>query len=159
MLAAREKNWNLITMNSVMSEDGNNPHISFGSGNSELQNAEPLRSIGEMAKHYQVTLRTLRFYEHSGLLKPIRRGKTRLYCAKDCRRLELVLRGKQLGFSIAEIHKLILSSNDSFEASNLDSILTPAQLTRHMSNLQRQRDELDKTISALLDIHRKLSEL
>ncbi len=64
-------------------------------------------SIGELAKVFEVTPRTIRFYEQEGLLEPERRGQTRVYREKDRVRLKLTLRGKRLGFSLAEIREVI----------------------------------------------------
>jgi hypothetical protein len=71
------------------------------------KSAEAFFTIGQMAQHYKVTLRALRFYESSGLIHPKRRGTTRLYGAQERQRLEMILRGRQLGFSLAEIHEFI----------------------------------------------------
>ncbi|SFH46081.1 MerR family transcriptional regulator [Modicisalibacter xianhensis] len=64
-------------------------------------------TIGELAKLFEVTPRTIRFYEQEGLLEPERRGQTRIYHDKDRVRLKLTLRGKRLGFSLAEIREVI----------------------------------------------------
>lgn len=64
-------------------------------------------TIGELARECDVTLRALRFYEGKGLLAPAREGGARLYDAEDVRRLKLVLRLKDLGFSLVEIAGLI----------------------------------------------------
>ena len=64
-------------------------------------------TIGELARRYEVTPRTIRFYEQEGLLEPERRGQTRIYHDKDRVRLKLTLRGKRLGFSLAEIREVI----------------------------------------------------
>lgn len=64
-------------------------------------------TIGELAKVFEVTPRTIRFYEQEGLLTPERRGQTRIYHEKDRVRLKLTLRGKRLGFSLAEIREVI----------------------------------------------------
>lgn len=63
-------------------------------------------SISELAKEFDVTTRTIRFYEDEGLLSPERRGQTRIYSARDRVLLKLILRGKRLGFSLAECGEL-----------------------------------------------------
>lgn len=63
--------------------------------------------IGELAREFDVTTRTIRFYEDQGLLSPRRRGQTRIYSPADRVTLKLILRGKRLGFSLAESHDLI----------------------------------------------------
>ena len=63
-------------------------------------------SISELASEFDVTTRSIRFYEDQELLHPTRRGQTRIYSSKDRVRLKLTLRGKRLGFSLAEIREL-----------------------------------------------------
>ena len=64
-------------------------------------------SIAELAAEFGVTLRTLRHYEELGLLSPERRGTTRVYHQRDRIRVELILRGKRLGFSLDEIATIV----------------------------------------------------
>ncbi|MBL7249714.1 MerR family transcriptional regulator [Alloalcanivorax sp. C16-2] len=64
-------------------------------------------TIGELARAFDVTTRTIRFYEDQGLLSPERRGQTRIYSTADRTTLKLILRGKRLGFSLAESRDLI----------------------------------------------------
>src|SRR6476619_3165847 len=64
-------------------------------------------SIAELAREFGITARTMRFYEDEGLIKPRRQGLTRLYSTHDRTRLGWILRGKRLGFSLAEIKELI----------------------------------------------------
>ncbi|WP_348679951.1 MerR family transcriptional regulator, partial [Alcanivorax profundi] len=59
-------------------------------------------SIGELAREFDVTTRTIRFYEDQGLVSPSRRGQTRIYSPADRVTLKLILRGKRLGVSLAE---------------------------------------------------------
>lgn len=63
-------------------------------------------SISELAREFDVTTRTIRFYEDAGLLAPERRGQTRIYSSRDRVLLKLILRGKRLGFSLAECGEL-----------------------------------------------------
>jgi DNA-binding transcriptional MerR regulator len=63
--------------------------------------------IGELAREFGVTARTIRFYEDLGLLTPLREGQRRVYRARDRVRLKLILRGKRLGFTLAEIREMI----------------------------------------------------
>jgi len=60
-------------------------------------------TIGEVARRFDMTLRALRFYESKGLLRPLRDGQTRFYAPRDLVRVELILKGKQLGFTLTEI--------------------------------------------------------
>lgn len=63
-------------------------------------------SISELAREFDVTTRSIRFYEDQGLLNPARQGQTRIYSRQDRVRLKLTLRGKRLGFSLADIRDL-----------------------------------------------------
>ena len=74
-----------------------NPRLGLGS---DLQG---LMSIGDMARTFNVSQRTLRFYEDRGLLSPRRDGSTRLYGASERQRLDMILRAKRLGFTLTEI--------------------------------------------------------
>ena len=113
-------------------------------------------TIGEMAREYGVTLRALRFYEDRGLLQPIRNGVTRYYAADARARLELILKGKQLGFTLTEIRDLIANQSaepvQSFELS-LDETRILAQL----SLLQRQRDDIERAIEELRQTQERLA--
>tara|TARA_Y100000588_G_scaffold310631_1_gene336258 strand:+ start:686 stop:1081 length:396 start_codon:yes stop_codon:yes gene_type:complete len=68
---------------------------------------ESVFSIGQLAREFDVTTRTIRFYEDRGLLSPRRRGQTRLFDQRDRTRLKLILRGKRLGFSLSEISEIV----------------------------------------------------
>ncbi len=63
--------------------------------------------IGELAREFGVTARTIRFYEDLGMLTPLREGQKRVYRPRDRVRLKLILRGKRLGFSLAETREMI----------------------------------------------------
>ena len=64
-------------------------------------------TIGDLAREFGVTLRTLRFYEDKGLLTPRRQGSQRLYSRRDRARLKLILMGKKVGFSLEEIREML----------------------------------------------------
>src|SRR5579872_5168789 len=64
-------------------------------------------TIREVARQFGITLRALRFYEAKRLIAPLRRGATRLYRRNDCERLTLILAGRRLGFTLAEIRDLL----------------------------------------------------
>ena len=74
---------------------------------SEPRDPQRIYSIAELAREFAITARTIRFYEDEGLIKPRRQGLTRLYSAGDRTRLGWILRGKRLGFSLAEIKELL----------------------------------------------------
>lgn len=88
-------------------------------------NNEETFSIGELAKEFDITTRSIRFYEDQGLLAPERNGQTRIYSAKDRVRLKLVLRGKRLGFSLAETKNIFdLYDNEDTGERQLDFMLS-----------------------------------
>lgn len=69
-------------------------------------------TISEMARHYGLTLRALRFYEARGLIKPLRFGGARFYTARDRARLSLVLAAKQMGFTLSETAEMMGKAGD-----------------------------------------------
>jgi DNA-binding transcriptional MerR regulator len=117
---------------------------------------ELLFTIGTMARDFSISLRALRFYEDRGLLHPIRRGSTRLYTEADRQHLELILRGKRLGFTLAEIHEIIDARRDKM--GDLESTLQPEQIIAQIHHLERQREEIDEAISALRNAQQRLTE-
>ncbi|ODC03262.1 MerR family transcriptional regulator [Terasakiispira papahanaumokuakeensis] len=106
-------------------------------------------SISELAKEFDITTRTIRFYEQQGLLSPTRQGQTRIYNEKDRVRLMLTLRGKRLGFSLAETREL-------FELYDTTRRGDSQQLQRMLKILERKRHDLEQQMS---DIRRLQSEL
>ena len=84
-------------------------------------------SISELAREFEVTTRTIRFYEDQGLVSPKRAGTTRVFSPRDRVRLKLALRGKRLGFSIAEIRELF----ELYDVSRDEHTLFLYLLSRH----------------------------
>jgi len=108
--------------------------------------------IGEMARDYAVSLRTLRFYEDRGLLSPRREGTARYYSAADRLRLQMILKGKRLGFTLAEISDLIGAKSGSAE-SDFEQKLQPQQIASQITHLERQRAEIDDAIGRLRETY------
>ena len=105
-------------------------------------------SIREMCDAFDVTPRTLRFYEAKELLDPIRQGTKRLYTRRDRARLKLILRAKRFGFSLEDIRQT-LDLYDR-EKSNLPQMLRTYQLARdRLEVMEAQRAELDAAIAEL----------
>ena len=104
--------------------------------------------IGELAKEYGVTLRTLRFYEDKGLLAPHRDGTTRLYTRRDVARLKLILLGRKVGFSLREV-KQILDLYDPSGSNAKQLRLALEKSEKQLVRLERQRAEMDDAISEL----------
>ncbi|WP_299263228.1 MerR family DNA-binding transcriptional regulator [uncultured Psychrosphaera sp.] len=81
-------------------------------------------SISDLAKEFDITTRSIRFYEDQGLLAPERKGQTRIYSVKDRVRLKLVLRGKRLGFTLAETKTIFdLYDTEKTEQRQLETML------------------------------------
>jgi len=105
-------------------------------------------TIREMCETYDVTPRTLRFYESKELLFPIRDGQKRLFTKRDRARLKLILRGKRFGFSLEEIRQLLeLYYLGDQQATQLSRTLDVAG--ERLSDMERQRSELDIAIEEL----------
>ena len=111
---------------------------------------DKLMTIREMCDAYDVTPRTLRFYEAKELLFPIREGQKRLFTHRDRARLKLIIRGKRFGFSLEEIRQLLeLYKRGEEQVTQLEKTYEVAQ-TR-MDDLVRQRDELNEAIADLAE--------
>lgn len=111
---------------------------------------EEYTRIGEMAKTYGVTLRTLRFYEDKGLLNPKRDGSTRLYTRRDKARLKLILLGRKVGFSLRDV-KQIMDLYDPTGANTKQLRLTIEKSEKQLARLQKQRAAIDEAIGDLSD--------
>ncbi|WP_445001076.1 MerR family transcriptional regulator [Halomonas mongoliensis] len=108
--------------------------------------------IGELAKMFEVTPRTIRFYEQEGLLAPERRGQTRIYHEKDRVRLKLTLRGKRLGFSLAEIREVVMMY-DAMPDGNA------RQLQRLLEILADKRANLERQLEDIRLMHKELDDV
>jgi DNA-binding transcriptional MerR regulator len=105
-------------------------------------------TIREMCDAFEVTPRTLRFYEAKELLAPIREGQKRLFTRRDRARLKLILRGKRFGFSLEEIRQLLdLYKTGDQQHTQLARTFEIAQ--ERLAKLVDQRDELNKAIADL----------
>ena len=99
-------------------------------------------TISELAREFGVTTRTIRFYEDEGLLSPRREGTNRIFSLRDRVRLKLALRGKRLGFSLAEIRELFeLYDVSRDEHKQLEEFL--ARLERRRAHLEQQREDIE----------------
>lgn len=105
-------------------------------------------SISDLCREFGVTPRTLRFYEQKGLLMPARRGWTRLFSYRDRARLQLILRGKRIGFSLDEI-KEILDLYNLRDGQLTQLRVASVKLRERLAALTRQRAEVDQTIAEL----------
>jgi DNA-binding transcriptional MerR regulator len=109
---------------------------------------EETMTIRQMCDTFEVTPRTLRFYESKELLFPIREGQKRLFTRRDRARLKLILRGKRFGFSLEEIRQLLdLYYAGDQQATQLSRTLDVAG--DRLADMERQRAELDLAIADL----------
>ena len=105
-------------------------------------------TISELAREFDVTTRTIRFYQDQGLLSPKREGTTRIFSPRDRIRLKLALRGKRLGFSLAEIRELFeLYDVSRDEHKQLEEFL--AKLERRRVRLEQQREDIELMLSEI----------
>ncbi len=105
-------------------------------------------SISELAREFDVTTRSIRFYEDQGLLNPTRQGQHRIYSRQDRVRLKLTLRGKRLGFSLAEIRELFdLYDADKSSRSQLQTMLGLVDDKRE--TLQQQLEDIQMVLLEL----------
>ena len=105
-------------------------------------------TIREMCDQFDVTLRTLRFYESKELLFPKRQGQKRLFTKKCRGRLKLILRGKRFGFSLEDIRQL-LEMYDMGDQQQTQLLRTYELATDKLTDLKNQRDEIEETIKEL----------
>lgn len=123
-------------------------------------------TISELASEFDVTTRSIRFYEDQGLLKPERKGQSRIYSSKDRVRLKLILRGKRLGFSLAESRELFELWDETESGSErqllkmLETLANKqSQLEQQLKDIQMAKIELDsaqaRCEAALNDIRAK----
>lgn len=117
----------------------------------------PLRAIQDVATELGVTTRAIRFYEDKGLLEPQRVGTMRVYSRREVARLQLILRGKRLGFSLRQIKEFL----DLYDADPLHLAQTRRLLTRvdeRIGALELQQMALEQTLRELRDISRQCRE-
>lgn len=105
-------------------------------------------TISELAKEFDITPRTIRFYEDQGILSPAREGRQRVYAARDRTRLKLALRGKRLGFPLSEIRDLI-NMYDKPRDTEAQLVLYLQVLAKHREMLEQQRKDIEETLSEI----------
>ena len=113
-----------------------------------LPGKEITYSISELAHEFDVTPRTIRYYEDEGLLTPLREGQTRIYSHRDKIRLKLTLRGKRLGFSLAEIRELFeMYDTDRSSKTQLHSMIQLIEAKR--GALRQQLEDIQMVMAEL----------
>lgn len=116
-------------------------------------------TITELAEDFGITLRTIRFYEEHGLVSPQRKGTQRVFHERDRVRLNLVLRGKRLGFPLDEIQKIVnMYDAEPGEVGQLHYLLEQIDVRR--TELEQRRKDIDETLAELNDLeHRCRADL
>src|SRR4029450_5590645 len=111
-------------------------------------------SIGELAEEFDTTLRTIRFYEDRGLLTPERHGTTRIFHDRDRVRLQLILRGKRLGFTLCEIaHGINMYDETPGERGQLAFLIS--DIDQRRDALLAKRRDLDEALTELDDLEKR----
>lgn len=104
--------------------------------------AKKTYSISELATEFDVTTRSIRFYEDQALLAPERRGQTRVYSSQDRVRLKLIMRGKRLGFSLAEIRELFALWDETASGSEKQLRLLLEKIAEKRAELEQQLKDI-----------------
>jgi DNA-binding transcriptional MerR regulator len=112
---------------------------------------DPLYSIGDLASEFDISTRTIRFYEAKGLIGPERAGTNRVFTRRDHARLLLILRGKRLGFSLNAIKEYLdLYDADPDQMAQTRLLLTKVEAA--ISDLEAKRRDIDTTLAELVEI-------
>jgi DNA-binding transcriptional MerR regulator len=105
-------------------------------------------TITELTREFDVSTRTLRFYEDEGLVQPVRRGRTRLFRPSDRHLIRQIMRGKRLGFSINEIREIIqIYKEPPGEVGQLNLMIKRIEEKRE--DLRQKRRDLEETLAEL----------
>jgi DNA-binding transcriptional MerR regulator len=105
-------------------------------------------SITELTREFDISTRTLRFYEDEGLIQPVRRGRTRLFRPADRHLVRQIIRGRRLGFSINEIREIIqMYREPPGEGGQLKLMIRRIQEKREL--LRQKRRDLEETLTEL----------
>lgn len=111
-------------------------------------NVNKYYTITELTREFGVSTRTLRFYEDEGLLHPERRGRTRLFRSADRRLLQEILRGRRIGFTIAEIREIIqVYKEPPGELGQLKLMMK--RIDEKRDELRQKRKDIDETLEEL----------
>ena len=105
-------------------------------------------TIGDLAKEFDVSLRTLRFYEDKNLIHPRRDGVTRIYSRRDRARLKLVIMGKRVGFSLKEI-KEMLDLYDLKDGQSTQLKVSLKRFNEQIALLEKQKQDVEQAIGEL----------
>jgi DNA-binding transcriptional MerR regulator len=119
-----------------------------------MVNKETTYSIGDLAREFDITNRSIRFYEDQGLIAPLRQGQKRIYNQRDKVRLKLILRGKRLGFSLAETKRLFeLYDHDKSSATQLHTMMQ--LVADKKAALHQQLDDIKVVLMELTTLEKR----
>ncbi|SFT81222.1 MerR family transcriptional regulator [Sedimentitalea nanhaiensis] len=104
-------------------------------------------SFKEMCAEFDVTPRTLRYYEYIELLQPDRERRARFYGPRECARMKLIMRGRKFGFQLEEIRQWLMIYENEGNAAQMQAFVDMAD--RQMQELENQREQLDEAMSEL----------
>ena len=108
-------------------------------------------TISDLANEFAVTTRTIRFYEAEGMISPERDGQRRIFSGRDRTRLKLILRGKRIGFTLAEIRDIIdMYDSHPGEAGQLRHLVD--RIERQRTELETRRSVIDTTLADLAEV-------
>lgn len=119
---------------------------------------KPAYTISDLSKEFDVTPRTIRFYEDQGLLSPKREGQSRIYAPRDRTRLAWILRGKRVGLSLADIGEL-LDLYDLADGRVRQRKETLRKLRERLDVLEQQKQDIEDTIQEIETFCRTLEDL
>ncbi|WP_417589528.1 MerR family transcriptional regulator [Pararhodobacter oceanensis] len=119
--------------------------------------SEQLLSFKDMCAKFDVTPRTLRYYEYIELLKPEKEGRNRFYGAREIARMTLILRGRRFGFTLEELRQWLLMYETKGNAGQMSAFVEMAD--RQLVELERQYAELAVTIEDLKSLREEAAEL
>lgn len=126
-------------------------HRSGTTGAPSDTNDEALYSIGDLASEFAISTRAIRFYEIKGLINPRRVGANRVYTKRDRARLQLILRGKRLGFSLDEVAEYLnLYDADPNQMAQTRMLLQKVETA--ITDLEQKRLDIQNTLSELEDL-------
>jgi DNA-binding transcriptional MerR regulator len=128
-----------------------------GSDDAASAKLPEMLGIHEAARYLDVTMRTLRFYEDKGLIAPKRVGTTRIYGRREMGRMQLILRGKRLGFSIRDIKEFLdLYDVDTEHVGQVRELVV--KVRKRMDELHHQKIAIDQTLEELASIEQQAQD-
>lgn len=106
-------------------------------------------TIRQLTKEFDVTARTLRFYEDEGLIAPERRGQTRIYGGRDRARIILILRGRRVGFSLGEIREILDLYDTHHDGGVAQTLHARKKFEEQLHKLERQKVDIEESLIEL----------